>query len=222
MVDPIDQRHHVRGLRPVSALAVSAPFCRHHRSRWHHGAIVSPPVDQSALMLQVQRGDQVAFAALYDSLSSLVFGVVKRVVRDSSMSDEVTQEVFVEVWRTAARYDPARASVSTWVVTMARRRAVDRVRREQSQRNRIAALSEEPAPVVTEPDAAVVSSLDVERVQRALVRLPDDQREVIRLAFIEGHAHGAIAEMLDLPLGTVKGRIRGGLKRLRGTIGAAS
>ena len=85
----------------------------------------------------MQGGDEAAFAALYDELAGAVFGTVRRVLRDPAMSEEVTQEVFVELWRTAARFDPERASVSTWAITMARRRAVDRVRREQSQRDRI-------------------------------------------------------------------------------------
>ena len=89
------------------------------------------------MMSQVVTGDERAFAGLYDALAGVVYGTVKRVLRDPAMSEEVTQEVFVELWRTAARFDPARASVSTWAVTIARRRAIDRVRSEQSQRDRI-------------------------------------------------------------------------------------
>ncbi|NNM26535.1 MAG: sigma-70 family RNA polymerase sigma factor [Phycisphaerales bacterium] len=186
---------------------------------WHHDPIVILAPDPGVLIQRVQQGDQAAFADLYDTLAPVVFGAVKRVVRDPAMSEEVTQEVFVELWRTAARFDSARASVSTWAVTIARRRAVDRVRKEQSQRNRIDDLGRQPHDVGVEPGDSVVASLDAERITRALDGLPDDQRVVIELAFLEGHAHGTIAEMLDLPLGTVKGRVRGGLKRLRSLIG---
>lgn len=186
---------------------------------WHHEHLVSLSTDPSLLLQRVQTGDRSAFSELYDALAPLVFGAVKRVLRDPAMSEEVTQEVFLEIWKTAERFDPERAKASTWAITLARRRAVDRVRHEQSQRNRADDLSHQPVGKSVGPEDTVVSSLDTERVTRALAQLPDDQREVIRLAFIEGLAHGAIAEQLDLPLGTVKGRVRGGLRRLRGLIG---
>ena len=188
---------------------------------WHHERIAAVTHDPNLLMERVQRGDHDAFALLYDAVAPVVLGVITRVLRDPAMSEEVAQEVFVEAWRSANRFDPTRASVSTWIVTIARRRAVDRVRHEQSQRNRLDDLGRQPERVGDSVDDSVVSSLDRERVARALALLPPDQREVIELAFIDGHAHGTIAERLDLPLGTVKGRIRGGLKRLRGIIGDA-
>ena len=215
-------------------LVIAAPARTPHRVRparsrgravsctahsWHHGRLVSPQVEPTELLVRVQRGDRAAFSDLYDALSPMVFGAVKRVLRDPSMSEEVTQEVFVEIWKTADRFDASRAKASTWAITMARRRAVDRVRHEQSQRNRIEALGAQAPEESVGPEATVVSALDAERVDRALAQLPDDQREVIRLAFLDGLAHQAIADRLDLPLGTVKGRARGGLKRLRGLIG---
>lgn len=194
------------GLAPVIQIAPNP---------WHHESIIVLAPDPSLLIKRVQQGDQDAFGDLYDTLAPTVFGAVKRVLRDPAMSEEVTQEVFVELWRTADRFDSGRATVQAWAVTIARRRAVDRVRREQSQRNRIEDLSRQPQHDVDEPGESVVASLDAERLGRAMLQLPDDQRIVLELAFIEGHAHGAIAELLDLPLGTVKGRVRGGLKRLR-------
>ncbi len=172
------------------------------------------------MMSDVALGDDRAFAGLYDALAGVVYGTVKRVLRDSSMSEEVTQEVFVELWRTAARFDPTRASVSTWAVTIARRRAVDRVRTEQSQRDRIERAGRRRGEEVAVSDESVIASLDAERVTRALAELPDDQRVVIEMAFIDGDSHSEIAERLDLPLGTVKGRVRGGLKKLGGRLGA--
>ena len=187
---------------------------------WHHDPIVSPAPDLQSLMSHVVLGDERAFAGIYDALSAPVYGTVKRVLRDPAMSEEVTQEVFVELWRTAARFDPTRASVSTWAVTIARRRAVDRVRTEQSQRNRADRASQRRPDDVEHTDVSAIASLDVERVQRALAELPDDQRVVIEMAFIDGDSHSEIAERLDLPLGTVKGRVRGGLKKLGGRLDA--
>jgi RNA polymerase sigma-70 factor (ECF subfamily) len=204
----------------VTTLAtVWMPFDRAHP--WHHDPIVSPGPDLVSLMQLVQTGDAAAFATLYDELAGAVFGTVKRVLRDPAMSEEVTQEVFVELWRTAARFDPARAGVSTWAITIARRRAVDRVRREQSQRDRIERSAAQRPPVADSPDDTVVASIESERVTRALAELPEEQRIVIQMAFIDGDSHGEIAERLDLPLGTVKGRVRLGLKKLGGRLGAA-
>lgn len=173
-------------------------------------------------MQLVEHGDEAAFATLYDELAGAVFGTVKRILRDPAMSEEVTQEVFVELWRTSSRFDPERASVSTWAITMARRRAVDRVRREQSQRDRIERSSTQRQPESEMTDDTVVASIEAERVNRALAELPDEQRIVIQMAFLDGDSHGEIAERLDLPLGTVKGRVRLGLKKLGGRLGAAT
>ncbi len=202
-----------------AANAISVP--RSDRHPWQHDPIVSPGPDLVSLMLRVQSGDETAFAALYDELAGAVFGTVKRVLRDPAMSEEVTQEVFIELWRTAVRFDPQRASVSTWAITIARRRAVDRVRREQSQRDRIERSRNLRPPQVDSPDDAVVASMEAERVNRALAELPDDQRVVIEMAFLHGDSHGDIADRLGLPLGTVKGRVRLGLKKLGGRLGAA-
>ena len=180
---------------------------------------VAPSADPTGAALhQAGRGDEGAFARFYDLTAAMVHGIVVRVVRDPSMADEVTQEVFVEIWSSIEKFDATRASVSTWAVTIARRRAIDRVRREQSQRNRIEALGAQRIDADDALDDEVVATDDAQRVRLAVAALPDDQREVIRLAFIEGHAHGAIAEHLGIPLGTVKGRVRGGLKRLRGQL----
>ena len=111
--------------------------------------------------------------------------------------------------------------MSTWAITIARRRAVDRVRREQSQRDRIERSATQRPSEVESPDDTVVASIESERVNRALAELPEEQRIVIQMAFIDGDSHGEIAERLDLPLGTVKGRVRLGLKKLGGRLGAA-
>ena len=205
----------------MSALAILPP-CGDAAPPWHHEQISSAPPDLSALFERVQRGDQDAFADVYDAIAPLVYSAVKRVLRDPAMSEEVTQEVFVELWTSAARFDPARGVVSTWAVTIARRRAIDRVRSEQSQRNRVEQLGRRRPDVDDGIDESVVASLDAERVSRALAELPNDQRQIIQLAFIDGYSHSDIAEQLGLPLGTVKGRVRGGLQRLSGKLGGGS
>jgi RNA polymerase sigma-70 factor (ECF subfamily) len=213
----------------VNALAVVAmphgavsDVCVESARPWHHVRIVSPAPDLSALFARVQCGDHDAFAELYDAIAPAVFGAVKRILRDSAMSEEVTQEVFVELWTSAARFDPSRGVVSTWAVTIARRRAIDRVRSEQSRRNRVEQLGRRRPDVEDATDDMVVASLDAERVSRALAELPPDQRQIIQLAFIDGYSHSDIAEQLGLPLGTVKGRVRGGLQRLGGRLGGVA
>lgn len=204
---------------PRCDLGVSRLFMRHRRQTV---GSVSDSLHNSPLaaaFARVQRGDQQAFAQVYDELAGKVFATIKRVLRDPAMSEEVTQEVFVEIWQHASRFDAERASVTTWALTMARRRAVDRVRREQSQRNRIDALAGQRADETPEPDDAVVAGLDGDIVRSALATLPDDQRDVLVLSFIDGLAHADIAERLGLPLGTVKGRVRGGLRKLRAALG---
>jgi RNA polymerase sigma-70 factor (ECF subfamily) len=173
-------------------------------------------------MRRVQYGDQAAFADVYDAISGLVFGAVKRILRDPAMSEEVTQEVFVEMWTTAQRFDPDRGLVSTWAVTIARRRSIDRVRREQSQRNRIEKLADRRPDSAPLTDDTAVASIEQQRVAQALAELPSDQRQIIELAFLDGLSHSAIADRLGLPLGTVKGRVRGGLQRLSGKLGGSS
>ncbi|WP_154723463.1 sigma-70 family RNA polymerase sigma factor [Ilumatobacter coccineus] len=187
-----------------------------------NGVVVTAPLTRTVddAFVRVQQGDQAAFAVFYDLLSARVLGAISRVLRDPAMSEEVAQEVFVELWRTAARFDAQRGNVTAWAITIARRRAVDRVRREQSQRNRIDELGEQRVTPDDGPADEVVSSMEVTRVRAAVATLPDDQREVIELSFIDGIAHTDIADRLGLPLGTVKGRVRGGLRKLRGQLGS--
>jgi RNA polymerase sigma-70 factor (ECF subfamily) len=165
-------------------------------------------------MARVAEGDEPAFAELYDELAPAVYGIVRKVVRDRAQSEEVTQEVFVELWRLAARFDATRGGVRGWAVTIARRRAVDRVRSEQSRRARqiraVAAANEPDSPL----DAAIVS-LDRDRAREALNELSDVQRQALELAFFDGLTHVEVSEQLGVALGTVKTRIRDGLIRLR-------
>lgn len=168
----------------------------------------------------VARGDTAAFELVYGRVSPVVLGVVLRVLRDPAQSEEVAQEVLVEIWRSASRYDPARGSAAAWVCTMAHRRAVDRVRSAQSaadREERVGRRSEVPAydHVAEEVEAR----LEREQVRRCLASLTELQRESITLAYYGGYTYREVAELLDVPLGTVKTRLRDGLIRMRDCLG---
>lgn len=172
------------------------------------------------LVRDVARGDGPAFEELYDRVANSVFGVVRRVLRDPAQSEEVTQEVLVEVWRTATRFDAGRGSATTWIHTMAHRRAVDRVRSAQaaSDRDQRAARRDHV------PDYDVVADrvearLEQEQVRRCLEDLTDLQRESVTLAYYGGYTYREVSELLQVPLGTVKTRMRDGLIRLRDCLG---
>ena len=172
------------------------------------------------LMARVAAGDRHAFERLYDSTSELVFGIARRVLVDPDLASEVTQEVFIEVWRKAGHFDGSRGSARTWIAVMAKRRAIDVVRSTQAARERDGAET----PVVVDPGDPVgdrVTDLeDRERIAGALRSLSDLQREALELAFFGGLTHREVAERLDVPLGTVKTRIRDGLGRLASEMGA--
>lgn len=172
-----------------------------------------------ALVARTARGDEAAFEQLYDLVSATVFGVCRRVLRDPSESEEVAQEVLLEMWRTAARYDPTRAGVRSWAVMIAHSRAVDRVRSSERRRAREEATALPEPPAVDEVSEAAVSAFEVRRVRKAMAELSDVQRESVRLAFYGGHTHREVAALLGVPLGTVKTRIRDGLGRLRAHLG---
>jgi RNA polymerase sigma-70 factor, ECF subfamily len=161
-------------------------------------------------------GEEDAFAELYDLTAARIHGVVLRVLRSPDHAAEVTQEVFVEVWRQAARYSPEKGSVLAWMTTIAHRRAVDRVRSVASE----AARDERYAAASAEPDvddvwAGVEQRLDAEWVRKGMASLTAIQREAITLAYFGGYSQSQLAQLLNLPLGTVKTRIRDGLIGLR-------
>ena len=178
----------------------------------------APGPDLAALLAEVAKGDQAAFEAVYDRVAAPVFGTVRSVVRDPSLSEEVTQEVFVEVWRAASRFDAGKGSPMAWVATIAHRRAVDRVRSEQrsADRDRRAASS-----LIAYDDVAetVEDNLDRERVRRCLRALTDLQREAVTLAYYGGYTYREVANLLRVPAGTVNTRMRDGLIRLRDCLG---
>jgi RNA polymerase sigma-70 factor, ECF subfamily len=176
--------------------------------------------DLGALITLVARGDAAAFDAVYDQVAGSVFGIVKRVIRDPAQSEEVTQDVLLELWRNAGAFDAGRGSAIAWVMMMAHRRAVDRVRsvQKESERERRAATADIPFDEVAE---AVESSLEHERVRRCLGSLTDLQRESVTLAYYGGYTYGQVASLLGVPAGTVKTRMRDALIRLRDCLGVA-
>lgn len=176
--------------------------------------------DLNDLLVHVARGDQDAFEAVYDRLAGPAYGVIRRVLRDPAQSEEVTQEVLLEVWRTAARFDPAVGGAATWVMTIAHRRAIDRIRSTKAAVQREQKIADVGIPH-DEVAEAVEASLDRERVQRCLGGLTDVQRESITLAYYGGYSYRQVAELLNVTLGAIKTRIRDGLIRMRDCLGVS-
>ncbi|MEU1281373.1 ECF RNA polymerase sigma factor SigK [Streptomyces sp. NPDC005805] len=179
------------------------------------------PVDD--LLLRAAAGDEQAFAAVYDALAQPVMGLACRIVRDTAQAEEVTQDVMVEVWRTAGRYRPERGTARSWVLTLAHRRAVDRVRTAQAgrERERRAGMLSE-AREFDEVAEAVEGDDERRRVYRCLARLARLQRVPLVLAYYQGLTYREVADSLSTPPGTVKSRMRAGLKALRACLEAGS
>jgi RNA polymerase sigma-70 factor (ECF subfamily) len=184
------------------------------------GSAKRADADLDALLTLVARGDQGAFEALYERLARPAYGLIRKVLRDPAQSEEVVQEVLLEVWRTASRFDPARGGAATWVLTIAHRRAVDRVRSETAAAGREQRTSRVPAAGDTVADS-VEATLDAELLRRCLERLSDVQRESITLAYYGGYTYPEVAKLLEVALGTIKSRIRDGLNRLRDCLGVS-
>jgi RNA polymerase sigma-70 factor (ECF subfamily) len=174
--------------------------------------------DLAVLLAHVARGDQPAFEEVYDRMAGPVLGMVRGVLRDLAQSEEVMQEVLLELWRTASRFDPGKGSALSWVMTMAHRRAIDRVRSEQKavEREFRAATAQVDFDDVTE---AVEATLDRERVRHCLRSLTDLQRESVTLAYYGSYSYSEVAGLLGVAVGTVKTRMRDGLIRLRDCLG---
>ena len=187
------------------------------------GSPDAPEPSLEELLAASARGDEAAFARLYDQTSARVYGLVLRVIRDAAQSAEVTQDIYLELWRQSARFDPTKSALVPWLLMIAHRRAVDRVRSAQSsvvRDNRYAELNtERPYDNVSEQ---VETSLEAQRVRKVMNDLTDAQREAVSLAYFGGYTHSEVAELLHIPLGTVKTRIRDGLIRLRDALGVPS
>jgi RNA polymerase sigma-70 factor, ECF subfamily len=172
--------------------------------------------DDYELMEGIARGDSVALAAIYDRYGALVFTLGFRMLRDRGEAEELTSDVFMEIWRRSDRYDPNRGAPMTYLVTLARSRAIDRKRAATARtRKQSPETHSEPASGAMGPPASAVLGENSQRVRRALADLDAVYRQAVEMAFFDGLSHTQIAEKLDKPLGTVKTYIRQGLIRLR-------
>jgi RNA polymerase sigma-70 factor (ECF subfamily) len=180
-------------------------------------------VSLADLLHRSARGDQAAFSALYDATAARVYGLVLRVVRDPAQAEEVTQECFLDFWRTASRFDPERGSAVSWLLTIAHRKGVDRVRSAEAATRRDTTYHRSSGSVPHDETAeAATTALEATRVRSAMKTLTGIQREALELAYFGGYTHTEVATMLDLPVGTAKTRIRDALIRLRDAMGVAS
>ena len=177
------------------------------------------PAEGAELVRRMAGGDRAAFAAFYDAYAPLAFGLLRRILQDADEAAEVLQDVFWELWRAAGDYDPRRGTPEAWVTVRARSRGIDRVRSVRRREEMFTAPSTEP--VAAEPgDNPGTLVEERETVRGALGELPAAQREVIELAYLNGLTQAEIAARLGQPLGTVKTRMRLGMERLRGLVGA--
>ena len=193
----------------MALLALNGPPVRQRTGQNRDLAHLS----DEALVALLARGDEGALAELYDRFGAVSFGLALRVVRDAALAEDAVQEAFLTVWRTASRFVAERGKARTWILTLVHRRAVDVVRREQTRRTD--PLKEQPESGGRTAEEEAWLRLERTRVQEALKRLPDQQREAIELAYYGGFTQSELADRLGEPLGTVKSRMFTGLSRLR-------
>lgn len=178
--------------------------------------------DLSELLTRVARGDESAFAAVYDEVGSAVLGLARRVLRNPARAEEVAQEVFLQVWQTAARFDPARGQGKSWILTIAHRRAVDAVRHDQAATNRDRKYDWSGGPDYDHVEEEVTINLEHEQVRKCMGGLTDLQREAVDLAYYKGYTYSEVATVLDVNPATIKTRMRDGLVRLRDCMGVVA
>jgi RNA polymerase sigma-70 factor (ECF subfamily) len=199
---------------PISSGASGSP----HGDLDGFGAVSTP--DLADLLKRSGRGDEAAFAQLYDATAARAYGLAVRVVRDPAQAEEVSQEAFLEIWRTASRFDATKGSAVSWILTLVHRKSVDRVRSAEASTRRDTTYHQASATVEHDSTAeAAQASMEARRVRQAMDSLTEVQREALELAYFKGYTHTEVATMLDLPVGTAKTRIRDGLIRLRDTMG---
>lgn len=173
--------------------------------------------DAETMLLAIADGDLDAFVEFYEALAPRVHGLALRVLRDAHLAEDVTQEVFVQVWRLSPGFDPARGTAFAWLMTLAHRRAVDRVRSTAAHHRREMAHASDEARWSPQDDTALAAhaAMEARAVRAALATLSPAQRSAVELAYFGGHTHTEISVLMDCPVGTAKGRIRDGLGKLR-------
>lgn len=188
----------------------------------HISAVPATPADLSDLLCRVGLGDEAAFRSVYDQTGAAVFGLARRVIRNPARAEEISQEVFMQIWQTAVRYDPSRGAARSWILTLAHRRAVDAVRHDQAATNRETRYDWSSGPDFDQVSEDVMISLEHEQVRKCLDGLTDLQREAIQLAYFQGYTYAEAAQLLDANQATVKTRMRDGLIRLRDCLGVVA
>src|SRR5262245_31579262 len=170
-----------------------------------------------ALIQRIAQGDQQAMAPLYDETSSFVYALALRILQDYCLAEEATMDVYLQIWRQAQSYAPSRGNPSAWLLNMARSRAIDLLRREARKKRLEESLEAACSMVASthDPEQASLLGEEQRRAREALAQLNPEQREVIEIAYFAGMSHSEIAELLGLPLGTIKTRIRSGMMKLR-------
>ncbi len=176
------------------------------------------------LMRLVANLDAAAFEVLYDRHVAAVYGLCHRMARSAAMADDMCQEAFLSIWRSSGRYDPKLGAVRSWILSITHNRAIDQIRSSRRHDDRQVpddALAEQ-MPAGDSTDGEALGRIDADETGRALRCLPDKQRAVIELSFYSGFSHAEIANRLDVPIGTVKGRMRLGLEKLQGQLSKAA
>ncbi|MFI6099934.1 RNA polymerase sigma factor [Lentzea sp. NPDC051213] len=172
------------------------------------------------LVQRLAQGDRSAFGELYDRYCTPAYSLARRICVDPDLAEDVVQEAFLALWRHPARFDPTRGSFGTWLMTLVHHRAVDAVRKENTQRRRTVPLTDDVSPPVEGSEHEALVSVVSAEVRAALRTLPEEQRQVIALAYLGGYTQCEVAKLMGVPLGTVKSRTFAAIRRLRGTLGS--
>lgn len=177
--------------------------------------------DDAALLRLVQSGDDQALAALYDRHGGIAYGLAYRITGDAAAAEDAVQDAFVSMWKQAPRFDPERGQVRSWLLTIVHHKAVDLVRRRSNRPERQLPDGAEEFLVDAQgrPDEIAETSMDARAVREAVTRIPEDQRRTVEMAYFLGMTHVEIAEAMDVPLGTVKSRLRIAMEKLRDYLG---
>jgi RNA polymerase sigma-70 factor, ECF subfamily len=174
----------------------------------------SPSDWEPSVRARLEARDEAALGEVYDQYSSFVYGLALRVIRDARAAEDVSQEVFLHIWEHPEAFDPERGSLRTWLGTLAHRRAVDHVRREEARRRRAEREATRRPTSIPDVEEMATALVTAERVRNALDVLPEDQRRAIQLAYFGGKTYRQVAEVLGIPEGTAKSRLRLGLRRV--------